>query len=233
MSSTGSRDSCSRDVEVPDRRRHRKARPSCSCRSLASRPLRDARSGGRRRSRSRRSSSIAAQRAITEMRKRVQAHVLRLPISYFDSTKTGVLISRIMTDAEGVRNLVGTGLVQLVGSIITAVHRARRPVLPELEADERSRSSCWSSFGGMMTIAFKRAAPAVPRARRDQRRGHRPARRDARRHPAREGLRRRAARATRLRARRAQAVPQRREDDHRHVGRRRGHGGHHRRRSAC
>ncbi len=47
------------------------------------------------------------------MRKRVQAHVLRLPVSYFDSTKTGVLISRIMTDAEGVRNLVGTGLIQL------------------------------------------------------------------------------------------------------------------------
>src|SRR6185312_14470854 len=65
--------------------------------------------------------SIAAQRAITEMRKRVQAHVLRLPVSYFDSTKTGVVISRIMTDAEGVRNLVGTGLIQLLGSILTAL----------------------------------------------------------------------------------------------------------------
>ncbi|MBO0720305.1 MAG: ABC transporter ATP-binding protein [Blastocatellia bacterium] len=63
---------------------------------------------------------VAAQRAITEMRKRVQAHVERLPIRYFDSTQTGKLISRIMTDAEGVRNLVGTGLVQLTGSIITA-----------------------------------------------------------------------------------------------------------------
>src|SRR3954468_11816986 len=63
--------------------------------------------------------SVAAQRAITEMRKRVQAHVLRLPIAYFDSTKTGILISRIMTDAEGVRNLVGTGLIQLVGSFVT------------------------------------------------------------------------------------------------------------------
>src|SRR5262245_49090703 len=62
--------------------------------------------------------SIAAQRAITEMRKRVQAHVLRLPVSYFDSTKTGVLIARIMTDAEGVRNLVGTGLIQLLGSLM-------------------------------------------------------------------------------------------------------------------
>src|SRR4029077_18222223 len=65
--------------------------------------------------------SIAAQRAITEMRKRVQAHILSLPISYFDSTKTGVLISRIMSDAEGVRNLVGTGLIQLLGSIMTAL----------------------------------------------------------------------------------------------------------------
>ena len=55
--------------------------------------------------------SIAAQRAITDMRIAVQKHVLRLPVSYFDGTKTGVLISRIMTDAEGVRNLVGTGIV--------------------------------------------------------------------------------------------------------------------------
>jgi subfamily B ATP-binding cassette protein MsbA len=64
--------------------------------------------------------SVAAQRAITEMRKDVEAHVLRLPVSYFDSTKSGVLISRIMTDAEGVRNLVGTGLVQLAGGFVTA-----------------------------------------------------------------------------------------------------------------
>src|SRR6202158_3672344 len=55
------------------------------------------------------------------MRKDVEAHVMRLPIRYFDSTKTGILISRIMSDAEGIRNLVGTGLVQLTGSILTAV----------------------------------------------------------------------------------------------------------------
>jgi subfamily B ATP-binding cassette protein MsbA len=64
---------------------------------------------------------VAAQRAITDMRKRVQAHVMRLPIRYFDSTQTGVLISRIMSDAEGIRNLVGTGLVQLAGGLVTAV----------------------------------------------------------------------------------------------------------------
>ena len=64
---------------------------------------------------------VAAQRAITDMRKRVQAHVMRLPVRYFDSTQTGVLISRIMSDADGIRNLVGTGLVQLVGGFVTAL----------------------------------------------------------------------------------------------------------------
>ena len=64
---------------------------------------------------------VAAQRAITDMRKRVQAHVMRLPVRYFDTTQTGVLLSRIMSDAEGIRNLVGNGLVQLVGGLLTAV----------------------------------------------------------------------------------------------------------------
>jgi ABC-type multidrug transport system fused ATPase/permease subunit len=64
--------------------------------------------------------SVAAQRAIAEMRMNLQQHVLRLPTSYFDSTKSGVLISRIMTDPEGIRNLVGTGVIQLVGGIFTA-----------------------------------------------------------------------------------------------------------------
>ncbi|MBP6003311.1 MAG: ABC transporter ATP-binding protein [Pyrinomonadaceae bacterium] len=63
---------------------------------------------------------VAAQRAITEMRKRVQTHIERLPISYFDSTQSGQLISRIMNDADGIRNLVGTGLGQLLGSFVTA-----------------------------------------------------------------------------------------------------------------
>src|SRR5690606_38948798 len=65
--------------------------------------------------------SVAAQRAIAELRLSVQQHVLRLPTSYFDSTKSGVLISRIMTDPEGIRNLVGTGIIQLVGGIFTAM----------------------------------------------------------------------------------------------------------------
>jgi len=65
--------------------------------------------------------SKAAQRLIAEMRGKVQAHVGRLPISYFDSHKSGALVSRIMNDVEGVRNLVGTGLVELVGGLLTAV----------------------------------------------------------------------------------------------------------------
>jgi ATP-binding cassette, subfamily B, putative efflux pump len=62
---------------------------------------------------------IAAQRAIADMRKDVLSHVERLPVRFFDSTKSGVLISRIMTDADGLRNLVGTGLVRLTGGLIT------------------------------------------------------------------------------------------------------------------
>ncbi|HEV8600460.1 MAG TPA: ABC transporter ATP-binding protein [Gemmatimonadales bacterium] len=63
---------------------------------------------------------IAAQRAITDLRREVQAHVLRLPVRFFDSTQTGILLNRVMNDAEGIRNLVGTGLVQLAGGLLTA-----------------------------------------------------------------------------------------------------------------
>jgi len=64
---------------------------------------------------------VAAQKAITDMRRRIEEHVMRLPVRYFDTTQTGVLISRVMNDPEGIRNLVGTGLVQLTGSIVTGV----------------------------------------------------------------------------------------------------------------
>ncbi len=63
----------------------------------------------------------AAQRSITEMRRKVQRHVGRLSVGFFDQTKTGVLLSRVMSDAEGIRNLVGTGLVDMVGGAVTAV----------------------------------------------------------------------------------------------------------------
>jgi ABC-type multidrug transport system fused ATPase/permease subunit len=64
--------------------------------------------------------SKSAQRLITELRIRVQAHVGRLPVAFYDANKTGVLVSRIMSDVEGVRNLLGTGLVDFAGAIMTA-----------------------------------------------------------------------------------------------------------------
>src|SRR6201995_1310023 len=65
--------------------------------------------------------SKAAQRMIAELRRQVQAHIGRLSVSFYDANRTGNLVSRIMTDVEGVRNLIGTGLVDFVGGIITAV----------------------------------------------------------------------------------------------------------------
>ena len=65
--------------------------------------------------------SKAAQRLIAELRRRVQAHVSRLPVAFYDATKTGTLVSRIMQDVEGVRNLVGTGLIDFSGGILTAL----------------------------------------------------------------------------------------------------------------
>ena len=65
--------------------------------------------------------SASAQRLIAEMRVKVQSHIGRLPIRYYDANKTGALVSRIMSDVEGVRNLVGTGLVELIGGLFTAI----------------------------------------------------------------------------------------------------------------
>jgi subfamily B ATP-binding cassette protein MsbA len=64
---------------------------------------------------------VAGFRAVAEVRRRVQAHVFRLPIRHFDATRSGELISRVMTDAEGLRNLMGMGLVQLTGSTFLAI----------------------------------------------------------------------------------------------------------------
>jgi subfamily B ATP-binding cassette protein MsbA len=101
---------------------------------------------------------VAAQRAITDMRRRVEEHVARLPVRYFDSTQAGQLLSRIMSDAEGIRNLVGTGLVQLTGSVVTALAALAylfylnwRLTLATLVA--------LAVFGGGMAIAFQRLRP--------------------------------------------------------------------------
>ncbi|MBL3654527.1 ABC transporter ATP-binding protein [Fulvivirga sediminis] len=65
--------------------------------------------------------SVEAQNLIAQLRLKVQSHIIKLPIRYFDNTKTGELVSRIMTDVEGVRNIVGTGLAQLFGGILTSI----------------------------------------------------------------------------------------------------------------
>jgi ATP-binding cassette, subfamily B, putative efflux pump len=101
---------------------------------------------------------LAAQRSITDMRREVEQHVARLPVAYFDSTKTGVLISRIMSDADGIRNLVGNGLVQLVGSVVTAV--VALGVLFWLNWQLTTITLLLlASFGGIMARAFMRLRP--------------------------------------------------------------------------
>ncbi len=101
---------------------------------------------------------VAAQKAITDMRKTVQAHVLRLPTSYFDSVKSGELISRIMSDAEGIRNLVGSGLVQLAGGLVTA--SIALTVLFYLNWRLTSLTIVvLAAFGGMMAFAFAKLRP--------------------------------------------------------------------------
>jgi len=100
----------------------------------------------------------AAQRSITEMRRRVQRHVGKLPVAYFDQTKTGALLSRVMSDAEGLRNLVGTGLVEVAGGLLTAV--AAFVILLYLSAKLTVIAlSVLSLFGLVLLYAFRTLRP--------------------------------------------------------------------------
>jgi subfamily B ATP-binding cassette protein MsbA len=101
---------------------------------------------------------VAAQRAITDMRRQVEEHVARLPVRYFDSTQAGQLLSRIMNDAEGIRNLVGTGLVQLTGSIVTAVAALAYLFYLNWRLTIATIAAL-AVFGGGMALAFKRLRP--------------------------------------------------------------------------
>jgi ABC-type multidrug transport system fused ATPase/permease subunit len=107
--------------------------------------------------------SKSAQRMITELRLKVQAHIGRLPVAFYDKNKTGVLVSRIMSDVEGVRNLLGTGLVGFVGGILTAIfaliYLFRASVLMTLAA-----SAGLIIFGISLSRAFKFIRP-IYRAR--------------------------------------------------------------------
>jgi subfamily B ATP-binding cassette protein MsbA len=102
--------------------------------------------------------SVAAQRAIAELRLNVQQHVLRLPTSYFDSTKSGVLISRIMTDPEGIRNLVGTGVIQLVGGVFTATIALAALLYFNWQLTVGT-IILLLAFAAIMAVAFKRLRP--------------------------------------------------------------------------
>ena len=102
--------------------------------------------------------SVAAQQAIARLREEVQGHLIRLPVRYFDSTKSGVLVSRVMNDPEGIRNLIGTGLIQLTGGILSAV--AALGVLLYLNWKLTLASVVFLAFfGAGMSLAFKRLRP--------------------------------------------------------------------------
>jgi subfamily B ATP-binding cassette protein MsbA len=102
--------------------------------------------------------SVAAQRAIATLREEVQAHLVRLPVRYFDSTKSGVLVSRVMNDPEGIRNLVGTGIIQLVGGLLSAA--VALGVLFWLNWSlTLGTVGFLAIFAAGMSIAFKRLRP--------------------------------------------------------------------------
>lgn len=101
---------------------------------------------------------VAAQRQIAEMRKRLHAHVLRLPTAYFDGTKSGELIARVMNDAEGIRNLVGTGLIQLFGGLVTGVV-ALGVLLWVSWRLTLANLLVLGAFAGLMAFAFRKLRP--------------------------------------------------------------------------
>src|SRR6202047_672329 len=102
--------------------------------------------------------SKSAQKMITELRRQVQAHIGRLPISFYDANKTGVLVSRIMSDVEGVRNLIGTGLVEFVGGLMTAIFA----LVYLIHASVTMTALAFGIllvFGGFISKAFKTIRP--------------------------------------------------------------------------
>jgi ABC-type multidrug transport system fused ATPase/permease subunit len=102
--------------------------------------------------------SLAGQKAITVMRRTVQAKVMRLPVSFFDDTQSGVLISRVMSDAEGVRNLIGTGIVQLLGGIVSASLGIAALFYLNWQLTT-AVLALLVIFGGAMSVAFTKLRP--------------------------------------------------------------------------
>ena len=161
--------------------------------------------------------SKAAQKLIADLRRRVQAHIGRLPVAFYDANKTGNLVSRIMSDVEGVRNLVGTGLVEFIGRPSGRGRRARLDAADQPGHDGRDR----------VHVAHVRVRPLprlrhdaadLPRALEDPGRSHRAPHRIAGRRARGEGLSRGGARGSGLLRRRGAAAREHPEDAHRDVG---------------
>src|SRR5258708_7117880 len=102
--------------------------------------------------------SKSAQKMITELRRQVQAHIGRLSVSFYDANKTGVLVSRIMSDVEGVRNLIGTGLVEFVGGLMTAIF-ALGDLIHTRVMMTALAFGILLVFGGVINKAFKTIRP--------------------------------------------------------------------------
>ena len=142
--------------------------------------------------------SKAAQKLITEMRRRVQEHVGRLSVSYYDANKTGILVSRIMSDVEGVRNLIGTGLIDFVGGLLTAV--IAFVVLIRISPVMTGSHSVSWQFSDWACAGIPNDPSDLPRTRQDQCGGYRPADGVARRGSSGEGISRGRARTRRCSA---------------------------------
>ena len=112
--------------------------------------------------------SKAGQRLIAEMRRQVQRHVGLLSVSYYDENRTGTLVARIMTDVEGVRNLVGTGLVDFVGGMLTAV-LAFLLSAPSQRHGHAHRFCRAGRIRLRSAIWLQNHSPHLPRARQNQR----------------------------------------------------------------
>src|SRR6201988_5084141 len=102
--------------------------------------------------------SKSAQKMITDLRRQVQAHIGRLSVSFYDANKTGVLVSRIMSDVEGVRNLIGTGLVEFVGGLMTAIFALVYLIHTSVTMTALA-FGILLVFGGFISKAFKTIRP--------------------------------------------------------------------------
>ena len=153
--------------------------------------------------------SIEGQKLIAELRRKVQEHIGRLPVTYYDSNKTGQLVSRIMSDVEGMRNLIGTGRDRVRRRNIDGCYRACFWLLRISPLMTGIALAIVLVFGFVAEQGLQDGSPHFPRARQDQRRSYRTPDRIARRRAGHQGLSRRRARGARLRGRRAAAARQR------------------------